>query len=87
MKPDLPYWFKQRQAKAEELGQAVFKISGPNLPEGVVSIRLHDNLKWQGILRTKADAPELATTPAVYPTPREALGAAFELYRSHMITG
>jgi hypothetical protein len=81
---DLPFWFRQRQAKAEELAQGSYKITGPNLPEGVVSIRIGDDLNWRGLLQAKAGGPEVAAT-GDYPTAKEALAAAFELYRVHMI--
>jgi hypothetical protein len=81
---DLPFWFRQRQAKAEELAQGSYKVSGPNLPEGVVSIRIGDDLKWRGLLQSKADGPEVATT-GDYSSAKEAMAAAFDLYRIHMI--
>jgi hypothetical protein len=84
MKLDLPFWFRQRQAKAEELAQGSYKVSGPNLPDGVVSIRIAHDLNWRGHLQAKADGPELASTNE-YPTANEAMAAAFELYRVHMI--
>ena len=84
MKLDLPYWFRQRQAKADELAQGSFKITGPNLPEGIVSIRIRDDLRWRGMLHAKAGGPEVAVTQG-FPMAKEALAAAFELYRVHMI--
>ncbi len=84
MKLDLPFWFRQRQAKADELAQGSYRITGPNLPEGVVSIRIGDDLLWRGVLQAKADGPEVAVT-AGYPVAKEAMTAAFDLYRVHMI--
>ena len=84
MKLDLPYWFRQRQAKADELAQGSYKISGPNLPEGVVSIRIGDDMLWRGILQARADGPKVAVTEG-YPVAKEAITAAFDLYRVHMI--
>ena len=82
---DLPFWIKQRQAKVEELATGSYKITGPNLPEAVVSVRMDDNLKWRAILSPKQDSPILAETAAEFPTPKEALAAAFEMYRIHFV--
>jgi hypothetical protein len=84
MKLDLPFWFRQRQAKADELAKGSYKITGPNLPEGIVSIRIGDDLQWRGYLQAKADGPEVAVTTD-YRTAQEAMAAAFELYRINMI--
>ena len=81
---DPPFWFRQRQAKAEEIQQGSYKVSGPNLPEAVVSIRMGDDLRWHGFLQAKRDGPEMATTTA-FQTAKEALSAAFDLYRTNMI--
>ena len=35
---DLPYWFKQRQARAEPAAPGVWKLSGPNLPEAAITV-------------------------------------------------
>ncbi len=85
MNLDLPFWCRQRQAKVETLATGRYKLTGPNLPEAVVSIRMGDNLQWQGVLQAKPDGPELAASPFQYSTPRDALAVAFELYRRQMI--
>lgn len=84
MKLDLPFWFRQRQAKADELTQGSYKVTGPNLPEGIVSVRVGDDLRWRGVLQAKSDGPNVAETIA-FRTATEALAAGFELYRVHMI--
>lgn len=84
MNLDVPYWFRQRQAKAEELSRGCYKISGPNLPEGIISIRIGDELMWRGSLQSNSGEKDIATS-GQYSTATEALAAAFELYRSHMI--
>ena len=81
----VPSWFKQRQAKAEEAGQGLYRITGPNLKEGVIGVQLADNLRWRAVLRDKADGPEVEQTGPVYENAQDALGAAFELYRKHFI--
>lgn len=85
MTQDVPYWVKQRQAKVEELATATFRLTGPNLQEGIVEARIGDDLHWQAVLRAKADGPEVAASPPQYDNPRDALAAAFELYRTHFV--
>jgi hypothetical protein len=82
---NLPFWFKQRQAKAEEVATGTYRVTGPNLTEAVIGVRMADNLRWQAVLRAKADGPEIAASPAEFPGPPEALAAAFELYRRHFV--
>jgi hypothetical protein len=82
---NLPSWFKQRQAKAEELAIATYRVTGPNLTEAVVEARLAENLRWQAVLREKGDGPEIAASPAEFAVPGEALAAAFELYRQQFV--
>jgi hypothetical protein len=82
---DLPYWLKQRQAKVEDLGQGLWKITGPNLTEAVVGVQMEGNLRWRAFVRNSADAADSATTEAVLPTARDALAAAFELYRERFV--
>ena len=82
---ELPSWFKGRQAKADEMGPGSYKLSGPNLPEAVISVRLTDDLTWQAVLRAKLDGPEVAVSRPNVPTAREALQVAFEMYRTHFV--
>lgn len=82
---DLPFWFKQRQAKAEEIAPGNFRITGPNLPEAVIGVRRGDDQRWQSFLREKADGPEVAVSLPTFPTAREALAVAFELYREKYV--
>jgi hypothetical protein len=82
---DTPQWVKQRQVKTEELSPGVVKVSGPNLPGAVVGIRLADALKWQAFLRSEADGPDLEATNGEFAAPRDAMFAAFELYRNRFV--
>lgn len=84
---DLPFWFKQRQAKADEVAAGTYKVTGPNLPEAYVSVRIGDNLRWLGAVSKDKDGAPLCSTEAEFPGAREALVAAFELYRTTIITG
>lgn len=80
-----PFWFKQRQAKAEEAGPNLYKVSGPNLREGFIGIRAGDNGQWQSFVRAAADGSDVAATSPSIPTAYDAWEAAFELYRNHFI--
>jgi hypothetical protein len=82
---DIPSWVKGRHATVEPVGQGQYRVTGPNLPEAIVGARMTDNLRWQGFLRTAADGPEIAVATSTQSNARDALFAAFELYREHMI--
>ena len=82
---DIPSWVKGRQAKVEPVGQGAYKVSGPNLPEAVVGVRMTDDLRWQGYLTAAAGGPDLAATTSTQDNPRDSLYAAFELYRERLI--
>src|SRR5262245_40200668 len=86
MQPTLPSWFKQRQAKAEAAGDNTFRLTGPNLREAYISIRQAENGRWSAALRPAATEPETAVTEPVFEKPSAAWEAAFELYRSHVVT-
>ena len=81
----VPSWFKQRQAKAEEAGQGMYRVTGPNLREAVIGVELADNLRWRAVLRDKADGSEVESTPPAFENAKDALAAAFELYRKHFV--
>lgn len=82
---DVPQWMRQRQVKTEELGTGQFKATGPNLPESVFGVRVGESLRWQAYLKKTADGPDVAATGDEFPSPHEALDAAFELYRTHVV--
>jgi hypothetical protein len=82
---DIPSWVKGRQAKVEPVGQGAYRVTGPNLPDAIVGVRMTDDLRWQGFLRVNQDGPEVAAGASTQPTARDALFGAFELYREHMI--
>jgi hypothetical protein len=84
MTPVLPFWFKQRQCKAEPAGDNQLRVSGPNLGEAFLAIRPQGS-RWQAVLRLAADGPEAAASEPDLPTPEEAWEAAFELYRTQVI--
>jgi hypothetical protein len=83
--PILPFWFKQRQCKAEPVGNdSGLRVSGPNLGEAFLYISRGDNKRWRAGLRLTADGADVTTEPEM-DSPQEAWEAAFELYRTHVI--
>ncbi len=85
MAPTPPFWFKQRQCKAEPQGENMLKVSGPNLGEFFLYVREAGG-KWSAGLRRTADSEDLASTEPEAPSEKEAWDAAFELFRIHVIT-
>jgi len=86
MPPIIPFWFKQRQCKAEPAGDdRTLKVSGPNLGEAFIGIAQGDNHKWRAFLRPNADGPETASTVPELDNPNDAWEAAFELFRTNAI--
>jgi hypothetical protein len=86
MSPIVPFWFKQRQCKAEPAGdENTLKVSGPNLGEAFISIARAENSRWRAFLRPGADAPETAGTEPEFDNPSDAWEAAFELFRTGVI--
>jgi hypothetical protein len=82
---DVPFWFKQRQCKAEPAGDNVLRVSGPNLGEAFLIVRKAENGRWQAALRLAAGGADMAATEATFPTDDDAWLAAFELYRGNVI--
>jgi hypothetical protein len=85
MEPILPFWFKQRQAKAEAAGPDTYRLTAPNLREALISIRQDSEGRWGAALRLAADGPDVAVTATAYGAPGEAWDAAFELYRRELV--
>ena len=81
-----PFWFKQRQCKAEPQADTnMLEVSGPNLPKAYLTVSPNDAAGWRASLRSTADGPDVATAVAHEPTAKAAWDAAFELYRTHFI--
>jgi hypothetical protein len=81
----LPFWFKQRQAKAEPAGDDTYRLTAPNQLEAFVSVRQDSEGHWGASLRLAADGPEVAVTSTAYDSPQDARDAAFELYRRALV--
>jgi hypothetical protein len=86
MQPEVPSWFKYRQGKAEPTADNTCRLTAPNLPEAFISIRQADNGRWSAALRLGLNNPAVAATAAEYETPVDAWAAAFELYRTYVVT-
>jgi hypothetical protein len=85
--PVAPSWFKQRQGKAEPVTDGhVQRLTAPNLGESLIAISQNESGRWSASLRRKAEGPDEYSTPALFDTPEEAWEAAFELYRTHVVT-
>jgi hypothetical protein len=83
---NLPYWFPQRQGKAEEAGPDTYRLTAPNLPEAFISIHQQaENGRWSAALRLSAQGPEVERTEPVFATVYDAWEGAFELYRKHVV--
>ncbi len=80
-----PYWFGQRQLKAESVGDDHYRVTGPNAPERYLGIRKADNGHYLAFLRFQKDGPDEAVTGADFDTAYNAWEAAFELYRAKEI--
>lgn len=86
MSPIIPFWFKQRQCKAEPAGgDDTLKVSGPNLGEAFIGIARDENMRWRAFLRTSADGSDAAGTEAEFANASDAWEAAFELFRTSVI--
>jgi hypothetical protein len=85
MEPILPSWFKQRQGKAEKVGEDVYKLTAPNLADTFIAIGAGGNGRWSAALRQQTAGPDVAATPPEHPSRGDAWEAAFELYRTHVV--
>lgn len=82
-----PFWFHQRQAKAEPAGPDTYRLTAPNLKEAFIRIFQGENKLWSGALRLESAGPDVAVTGPIYERAEDALGAAFELYRNYVVIG
>src|SRR5689334_5853963 len=86
MSPIIPFWFKQRQCKAEPAGNDhTLKVSGPNLGEAFIGIAQGESRKWRAFMRTSAEGPDVAGTEPEFDNTADAWEVAFELFRTSVI--
>jgi hypothetical protein len=80
-----PYWFNQRQGKAEPVGTDTCRLTAPNVKPAFISIQRDGTGLWLAALRLVEQEPPVAATEPEFQKPEEAWGAAFELYRIHVV--
>jgi hypothetical protein len=85
MMPILPFWFKQRQCKAEPHGTNMLKVTGPNLAECYLHVDRADNGLWRAGLHPTPEVPASNGREAEFPDAETAWNAAFEMYRRQFI--
>lgn len=81
----VPSWFKQRQGKAEPVGDLIYKLSAPNTRPAFVTVRPDGNGQHAAAVRETADGPDLDATQPIFANTFDAWEAAFELYRRAFI--
>lgn len=81
----LPTWFKGRQGKAEPAGENMLKLTGPNLVEGIIGVRVAEGGGWHGFVKMQAEGEDVAATRTPLRDVNEAWGAAFELFRNYFV--
>ena len=60
----VPFWFKQRQCKAEPAGdEHTLKVAGPNLSDAYLRIR-QEGERWRAEFRLSPDGPVVVATEA-----------------------
>ena len=94
VQPGIPFWFKQRQGKAEPAGDNLLRLKAPNIPEAFIGIRQLLPGRWhdgsgrevegilQPILRETPDGADLGPANLAFASSQEAWEAAFEMYRT-----
>jgi len=85
MPPTTPFWFKQRQCKAEPAGDNMLKLTGPILPEAYIWVSPTGHNTWRAGLRLAPTEADIATAETEDNSLDAAWEAAFELYRIHVI--
>jgi hypothetical protein len=83
--PTLPFWFRQRQGKAEAVEPGMYRLTAPNLGEAFIGVREAANGRWLPSFKESANGPELAAASEDFATPQEAWEAAFECYRLRLV--
>lgn len=84
--PVVPFWFRLRQGKAEPVGESTVRLTAPNLAEAFIHVERDASGRFLASVRGTADGPPLASSDVVYDNEEDAWGAAFELYRTQIVT-
>jgi hypothetical protein len=85
MQPYLPFWFRQRQGKAEPIGEDRLRLSAPNMAEAFIGIEKNTDSQWLPVVRKTPDSENLVSTNTSYGSPQDAWDAAFEVYRETFV--
>jgi hypothetical protein len=85
MTPVKPFWFAQRQGKADEAGENLYRLHGPIMREAYIGIGRGENGKWSAFVRSEAAGADLTASQVIYDHELDAWHAAFELYRGQFI--
>ena len=83
--PHIPFWFKQRQGKAEAVGADLLRVTAPNLGEAFVGVKKSAEGQWEPVFRVSMDGENLASQGSFFATSPEAWDAAFEHYRESLV--
>lgn len=83
--PVPPFWFLQRQGKRESSGNEAYRLTAPNQAEAYISVRCEGDGVYRAALRLTQEGPDAVVAEPVYDNPQDAWGAAFELYRTHVV--
>ncbi len=80
-----PFWFNQRQGKAEAKGTNCYLLTAPNLAPFTIQIEQGADGLWSASLSAGDNPTPIAVTEAMFPRSEEAWQGAFELYRQHVV--
>jgi hypothetical protein len=83
----MPFWMRQRQIKAEPLGESTLRLSTPNLPVHEVTLEVQ-GMHWRSeVFRLPAEGQRESLAERVFEASRReaAWENAFELFRQAVI--
>jgi len=87
--PVLPFWMRQRQVKAESIGENAIRLTAPQLPVHDLEIKPLSEGAWAAVLYEAAaeggERKRIAECSYRPEHPQSAWAAAFELYRQSVI--
>jgi hypothetical protein len=63
---DIPSWVKGRQANVEPIGQGLYRVTGPNLPEAIVGVRMTTARRSRSALRPRRTPGMHCSPPLSY---------------------
>jgi hypothetical protein len=81
----VPFWFQQRQGKAEAVDADTYRLTAPNLAEAFIGIRGTPDGSWAPFLRMSKDGPDESGPYKNLVSREDAWAVAFELYRIKLV--